>query len=732
MPKPQVINYRDQAANKNAVTSTDGGGKVFGYKPTRSESPLRRRIWDRYNAMKDDPLRREAEKQWDLGDKMYRMWAPERDERDWRADIVLPDAFSAVQSHMQETVNQRPRPVPKGATSLQAPLEQFIGDIYTAALDSTEFDQETFKARNASAIRGTAFTREEYRYETRTVKMPTSADKGELKYTKKEIVDYDDVYTRFIDNYSAFFDEGAEDPKYGQDDAWREVLSWDVFQALYGGKASFKNVDQVKPAGDIPNNVGYFKMANDMGKDDVELIHYENKITDTYGVLANGVIIRDTPLPSTHKELSIDVWAFYPIPGQIYGMGIPFIIHSLMEERRSIRNMSLDRTKMGIAKMFIVNDLFDISEEDLTPRPHGLIKMNTNGLPLGDAIQALEYGDTPASSIRMDATLLEDERRAHGMDDRPAMQNGGTATEAAIVKESAQARINLINTLSNWNTLIRLGRKKLSNILLYYPAKRMERINEDGTVRDKLMHRSIKVKGMEYTIAGDPKSGEKPELITKVVPGYSSFRMDPSFAQFMDQGYDMIMEGESTPAISAAIKLAQTEAWWSGISTNPILARFVDFEAALNRMAVLHNENPKDWLLGSGMTKEQEQLQAQVENEIFIEMEQSGKLFMLPGTPHASEAHNAVHLDFLQMPAGIALSAPVRALLQKHIEEEIANNPALAAAHAAMQGQPTGAPGGGASVTPAPGNTGGPNPVAVPTGTAPVVGGDVTAGVPVA
>lgn len=732
MPNPQIINYRDQAGNANAIASTDGGGKAFGYRPTRSESPLRRKIWDRYNTMKDDELRHEAEKQWDLGDKMYRMWAPERDERDWRADIVLPDAFSAVQSHMQETVNQRPRPVPKGATSLQAPLEQFIGDIFTAALDNTEFDQETFKARNASAIRGTAFTREEYRYETRMVKMPTSAGKGEVTYKKKEIVDYDDVYTRFIDNYSAFTDEGAEDPKYMQDWVYREVISYDIFMDCYGDKTSFKNTDKVIPAGDVPKNVGYFKIATDIGKDDVELLHYENRLTDTYGVLANGVVIRDTPLPTTHKELTVDVWAFYPIPGQIYGMGIPFIIHSLMEERRSIRNMSLDRTKMGIAKMFIVNDLFDISEEDLTPRPHGLIKMNTNGLPLNQAIQALEYGDTPASSIRMDATLLEDERRAHGMDDRPAMQNGGTATEAAIVKESAQARINLINTLSNWNTLARLGKKKLANILLYYPAKRMERINQDGKVRDMQMYRSIKVKGIEYEIKGDPKNGETPQLATKTIDGYSSFRLDPAFAQFMDQGYNMIMEGESTPQISKAIKLAQTESWWQGISTNPILARYIDYEASLNRMAVLHDENPKDWLMGSGMTKDQEQLQAQIENEIFIEMEQSGKLFMLPGTPHASEAHNAVHMDFLQMPAGQALSAPVRAMLEKHIEEEIANNPALAAAHAAMQGNPTGAVGGGAGMTPAPGNTGGPNPVDVPVGPAPVVGGDVTNGAPVA
>lgn len=735
MPTSTITNYRNKSDNKNAIKSVSGGSKTFTYTPSKIESPLRRKIWDRYNAMKDAPLRKEAEKQWDLGDKMYRMWAPSRDARDWRADITLPDAFSAVQSHMQETINMRPRPVPKGMNSVDAPLENFIGSVYEAALDTTEFDQESFKARSASAIRGTAFTREEYRYETREVRMPHSFSEGAITYKKKTIVDYDDIYTRFIDNYSAFFDEGAEDPKYGQDCIYREVIDIDTFKAMYEGKAGFKNIDQVVAAGDLPSNVGFFKIASDIDKQDVELLHYENKLTDTYGVLANNVVIRDDPLPSTHKELSMDVWSFYPIPGQIYGMGIPFIIHSLMEERRSIRNMSLDRTKMGIAKMFIVNDLFDISEEDLTPRPHGLIKLNTNGLPLSDAIQPLEYGDVPVSSIKMDSTLLEDERRAHGMDDRPAMQNGGTATEAAIVKESAQARINMINTLSNWNTLTRLGKKKLSNILFYYPAKRMEQVYEHGEMKDKMVYRNIKVKGMEYTIVGDEKTGDTPQLMTKNIPGWSSFRLDPAYAQFMSRSYDIEMDSESTPAISNAIKLAQIQELFTGLTANPVFLRFVDIQSALQRIIKLNKEDTNDWLLGGDATPEQERSQAQMENEIFIEMELSGKLFALPGTPKASEAHNEVHMTFLDSTAGQQLSEPVKELLMNHIKEEIEANPALAAQMAASTGQPMGDPNaqpGGAGMLPAPGNTGGPNPADLPTGAEQIQGGDVTAGAPVA
>lgn len=721
-----ITQYRGKKGSEKAVESTNGKSTVVKYKPSRKDSPVRRQVFDRVQEMKRDPLRIEAEKQWDLGDKMYRMWAPERDSRDWRADIILPDGFSAVQSHMQETINLRPRPLIRGVESTDAPLEHFASAVFNCAMDNTEFDQETYKARNMSAIRGTAFTLEEYRYETREVMDPISYKEGEIKYKKKTIVDYDDVYTRHIDNWAAFFDPGAEDQKYGQDCAYREVMPLETFKKLYGDKAEFKDVDQVLCAGDLPENVGFFKKANDIDKDDVELIHYWNRLTDTYAVLANTVLVRNTPLPSKHKELPMDVWTFYPIPGQIFGMGIPFIIHSLVEERRSIRNLSLDRQKMHISKMFIVNDLFDISEDDLTPRPHGMIRLNTNGLPLNQAVQALEYGDVPGSSLRMDESLKEDERRAHGMDDRPALQQGGTATEAAIVKETAQQRINLINTLSNWNTLIRLGKKKWSNIQFFYTAKRMERVVEDNEVKDKKVYRNIKVNGYEFEIVGDPEKGEPVELATYKIPGWSSFRLDPTFARYMQRNYDIIMDAESTPVISRAIKRAQVNEMSQFLLGNPLFARFMDIEKSLARVVTVNDESPSDWLLDGGMTDEQERMMAEQENQIFIEMELNGNIFRLPGTPHATEKHNEVHLDFMNTQAYAALSEPVKAAFQFHVQDEIEKNPALAAAAQAGAQQ---AQGGGEAVPP--GMPGGAPVGSDPVGAASTVaGGDVTQGNP--
>lgn len=732
------FNYRGDKDNKNAVKSTEGEGHIFTYKPGKTEREGRKRVWDRYQAMKNDPIRKEAEREWELGDKMYRMWAPERDPDDWRADIILPDGFSAVQSHMQEIIDLRPRPHLEGVEESDADLEHFNDQIFQFAMDKTDFDAETYKARNISAIRGTAFTLEEYRYETREVQMPTGFKEGKFEYKKQEITDYDDVYTRSIDNYAAFIDPNAEDQKYAEDCIYREVLTFSVFQSLYKDRPGFDNVDEVVPAGSVPKNAGYFKTADDMTSDDVELLHYWNKLTDSYDVLANNVLIRQDAMPFRHKELPIDVWAFYPVPGRIYGMGIPKIIHTLVEERRSIRNLSVDRQKLHLGKMFITSDLYDIDEDDLTPRPHGLITVNTNGQPLSQAIMPIEYGDVPGSSIRMDESLKEDERRAHGLDDRPAIQAGGTATEAAIVKESAQRRINLINQLSSWNTLIRLGRKKWSNIQFFYSTPRVEKYWEKNQWKEKETYRTVKIDGAEYKIKGDEKKNNL-ELQRHNIDSFSRLKLDDTYAGFMEGNFDVIVNAASNSVVSKPIRQAKVFEMLQILTNNPIFMDHLDGEKVLKRVLHVSDEAPADWMTGDGMSVEDFKILARQENELFMNMAKTGRVYMLPGTPGAPTEHTEVHLMFTETEAFAQLPPEIQDIMKRHIIEEHEKNPATQGM--GMEGMdpnamspegmpPEGMPPTGGDVVP-PGMPGGPNPQEMDMGQM-VAGGDVSNGVPVA
>src|ERR1051326_68045 len=163
----------------------------YYYKPkNKKEREARRRIWDRYRAMRDDPLRKEAEEQWELGDKQFMQWMPERQLGDWRAHFTLPDAFTGVQAHMQETIDRRSRPSLQSVESSDLAKELFCNSILNYSMDVTGYDYQTFLAKQAAAIRGTSFVMEEYILEKREVHDPTSVDDdGNLVYTKKEIID---------------------------------------------------------------------------------------------------------------------------------------------------------------------------------------------------------------------------------------------------------------------------------------------------------------------------------------------------------------------------------------------------------------------------------------------------------------------------------------------------------------------------------------------------------------
>ena len=726
--------YRKDAKNKNAVQSTDGNGHMYSYKPAnKTERDARKRVFDRYKVMRDDPIRKEAERDWDLGRKMYRMWAPERKVDDWGADIILPDGFAAMQTYLQETIDARFRPILEGVESSDEVLAWFNNSIFQHAMDTTEFDAETIKARSASSMMGTAFTREEYRYETREVMDPVSFENGEIKYKKKEILDYDDVYTRFVRNENCFFDPSAEDQKYAMDCIYREVLDYDTFKELYIGKPGFKNCEKVVPAGNLDKRAGFFAMAEDMEDNDVEVLHYENRLTDSYDVLANNVIIRNDPMPNKHKELTLDVWTFYPIEGQIYGMGIPRIIYSLVEERRTNRNQMIDRNTLQNNGMFLVNDLFDLDEDDLTPRQHGLVKINTNGLPINQAVMPLVYGDIPMSSIRMDDTLMVDERRAHGMGESSELPPGATATQAAIIKESTQRRINLVNTLSAWNTLIRIGKKKWSNVQFFYPAARVERVLENNKWREKKKYRTIKTPGKKFTLYGDPENGIPLELRAEMVQGKGRALLDPTMARFMKDDFDVTMDAAAMAIISKPIKQQQMNDLFDRVMGNPVISRYADGQKAFKRMLRVNDEDPNDWLPDSTQASDEEQaMLAENENLLFIDMVRTGKLFMLPGTPNANEAHTLRHMQFTREQVYKDLPDAVKQIIANHIMEENEKNPntpnLMGAGAPGMPSMPGAAPSGGDVIPP--GMPGGP---AAGQGTAsvpgaPVAGGDVTQG----
>lgn len=656
------------------------------YKPkNKQEREARRMVWERFIEMRDDPRRKEAEEQWDLGDKMFLQWTDSLEDGDPRANITLPDGFAAVQTHMQETIERRSRPVLKPLAADDLALEAFGNSVLNYSMDMTGYDYQDYLAKQTAAIRGTSFVMEYWRTDKRVVKDLTGVnDDGSLKYEEKEIVDFDDAYTEWVDNEFIFLDPGTHDQNAMRDCVYREIIDHDEFVRDYSLRPDFMNVDKVPKSGAVHDNVRYFERAKDLSDNEVEVLHYYNRAIDAYYVLANNVLIRMTPLPSKHKELPVAVHVHYNVPGRMYGLGIPYVIFSLTEERRSLRNLHIDRNNLNVNKMFLVNDLVDLDEEDTRSRPNGFIPVNTNGMRLNEVIQPLEYGDTPISYFRTEEMLLEDIRRAHGLDDRLQgnQQTGSTATEAAILKEASQRRINLINSLAEMNTIIRIGRMKWSNIQFFYPESRIKRLMVDEETRSMDTLRTVRVEGKKFEIKQNQGTG-KGKLVMNDIDGTSSFKLDKKHARFIKGQWDVVVSADSHGILSKPLKQAKITEMFNLIGLNPQLAGVLDPHKSVKRYISINEEDPKAWMRENAKSPEDWQREAMHENIVMAKGQ------YLPPTEGATEQHTMAHLAYMNtdhFKQLIEQNPAIEQIFEQHVFGEHQNNPDTAGMEGDMFG----------------------------------------------
>lgn len=658
------------------------------YKPNKKRRAIRRKVYERFYDLRDDPNRTEVEADWELADKEYNQYFTP-DSNDWRAQLELPDAFSAIQAQAQETIERKSRPHLTGTEESDEPIEDFCNAILTYNMNTTGYDYQYHLAKLSAAIRGTAFLMDYWRTEKRVVKDPTSVEKGEIKYQDKEITDFDDDYMEWVPNEYIYIDEKAKHIDEAADGFRREILNIDEFHRIYGEKPGFFDTDWVKKGGDTSNR-SFFRLPKDVTEQDVEILHYYNRSIDAYWVVANNVVVRDGPLPWKHKELPFAVLYQYRVPGRFYGIGIPKVIHYLSEERKAIRRLNLDRQKIIVAGAFLHNNAFDIDDEDTQLEPGKFISVDTNGQDVRQAVQQVQMGDVPASYFRTEEILLEDIKRAHGIDDRVQGLNvGGTATEAAILKESSLKRVNLVSIQAEMDTVVRIGRLKWSNIQFFYGTPRLEKIALDNQEREKKVYRQVSIQGKKFSIV---KDGGNPSLRVEDVRGSSAVTIKPEMAKYLQGSFDVSVDADVYAPISKAIDQTKKTEMFSMMLSSPATLAAMDINGSSADVLKTNNIDPEKWLKNPYATKKDSQMLAEAENMIMAAGQPLG------GTKEANEDHTLVHLMFTASEEFKMLAPPVQELFMVHVMEEHDANPAVGQAAdllgATGAGQPVNAPPG--------------------------------------
>src|SRR4030042_3550521 len=240
-----------------------------------------------------------------------------------------------------------------------------------------------------------------------------------------------------------------------------------------------------------------------------------------------------------HKQLpfarAVDVKRTH----HFYGKGEAELLESIQDEINTLRRMVIDRNHLDIDKMFLVSNNLGLNDEDLMARPHGMI-------PTDDvnAAKAVEYGDIPRS-VELSIKLLgDDATTSTGIDPRSAsLPTPGTATEAAIVKESALKRIRMKMRLLEREFLVHIARLRVANIIQFYSQPRLEKIvGKKGTQDYEQEIAKLSTQGLLEVVNGQPFKQNYREVrlenkeinfdetgtpTEKASPGFTFFQLKP-------------------------------------------------------------------------------------------------------------------------------------------------------------------------------------------------------------
>jgi hypothetical protein len=658
-------------------------GKTSIYNPAGSEKEARDLVYERKRQMEDNENRQRAMK---MVQKWRRMWEMQREVKnkdDWQSNHIVPTTLAIVETILSEVIDHSPKPLILPRSSEDAPKATIMEHVFNFTWEVADGDMALYDVLKDAFILGTGIGQEYYWKEPRRIM--NNKGKEEL------ITDFDDVYLEAVKFEDFFPDEKGRaftGPYQLRDCIRRYIMNYDDFKLFFQGEVwdPLKNAHYVVPGGDTEYHEDQKPPDGfDKGKDVEVLWYWSRKPLDALYIVANNVLIVKGPNPFKHKQLPFARAVDVKRPHDFYGKGEPELLESIVDEANTLRQMIIDRNHLDIDKMFFVSPNMNLSDEDLIARPHGAI-------PSDDVNSAkpIEYGDIPRS-IELSLKHLEDDSViATGINPRAqALPSSGTATEAAIIKESTLKRIRLKMRLIEKEFLTTVGRLRVSNILQYYSQPKLEKIvGEKETEEFKQQMGEMEKKG-EIVNQGGEKFKKTFRQIripdkeitfdAKGVPtqqayqGVSFFDLKPEyFMPVARGGYDIKFEAGSTLAVSKALLKSELSEMYDRLSQVAMaVPNSYDIIKLGDALLRANDLNPADF-------KTQQKEDDNQRLGILLDMAAQENQQMMqgkpvPATPYSSPAHTQVHVEFTKSEAFQQLKPnnPIIDIFTNHITGEV-------------------------------------------------------------
>ena len=637
------------------------------YKPSDKEKEILKWVYTRYQQMKDSPDRTAAEKNWDKWEKQWEANRSEKKRGEWKSNHYVPLTTSIVETAMAEIVDQTPQPLILPRGSEDTPKAMVISHIFQYTWDVADGDVELSNVLKDSLILGTGIAQEFYLKDRRLVRHLKVEKGGAETFNEEETFDFDDCYMEAVKLQDFYIDEkarGFNGPYGARDCIRRYIMSIDDFKIFFSGDVwdHLGNAKKVVPGGDT-NYYEFFKPPTgmDQGKEVEVLWYWSKKPEDWLVIVANDVVVRMGPNIYRHKQLPFARLVDIKRTHRFYGKGEAELLESTQDEINTLRRMVIDRNHLDIDKMFFVSNNLSLNDEDLIARPHGMI-------PTDDvnAAKPIEYGDIPRSVDLSIKLLGDDATTSTGIDPRSAsLPTIGTATEAAIIKESALKRIRMKMRILEREFLVNVARLRVANIIQFYSQPKLEKIiGQKGTEEYKAQIAKLSAQGLLEVVNGQPMKKSYKELRLenkeinfdetgtpqeKAISGFSFFQLKPEyFIPTAAGGYDVKFAAGSTLPISKPLQQSKVTEMYDRLIQLAIAGIAYDPAKLGDALLKVNDQNPDDFKVEKEIN--QQVPEARLEQLIELagmENQNMMKGQNVPPTPYASPAHSQIHAEFM-------------------------------------------------------------------------------------
>lgn len=502
------------------------------YKPTKGELKILNHVYEDFNSMETERNNRwrqfndrDLKEYLDDCEKRVNCYVPpENDKEDWQANFFHPVTRNKLKAIIAAVALGLPRTEIKAQNEeggIDYKRAEIMRNLVRSSYETGNPEEDNFFTCWEMEVKGTAIEYEGHAITRYKRKEITSVDlvTGEVEWDEKEEnVDDEcvsfliplenmfiaDFYIRDIQKqpYLAWADymhERTFQNEFGEYKNAEFVIGWNKKKEETDSKIQAKKDQLVKDDELTFYTEDWKKRVTD--KDFVEVLRYYNKERDEYIIVANGVMIMESPLlwGKTQKK--------YPFAKEIsepfssgnffYGKALPDTLMGEQDVINSLYNMAIDKTYRSLVPPMLIGDsnkdAFDLEDEETTMDTKIYVSDIAQVKPMD--IQGVNPGDIKMMDIiGRGLDLSSVDANQQGVAGR-----GVTAREVVIANENAKKLKGMLYMFIS-NMWVQKYRLRILNILTYYTLPKVKKVvGEDGKENTIDKYRKFSVENTELS-----------------------------------------------------------------------------------------------------------------------------------------------------------------------------------------------------------------------------------------